>query len=76
MEPFGLFQILQSFLGTNANATGSEEEMPPPANAEPTKEKAPETPPTAPEEERECASNAFLSFVDAHDKRARRIKKP
>lgn len=76
MEPFGLFQILQSFLGQNSeNATKAEksaasesenslEESAPQENAVP-----------EPQPEIDSSNQAILSFMQAHETRARRIKK-
>ncbi len=77
MEPFGLFQILQSFLNktpiATANTTDTEEQTP--SESVPTPSAEGEIEKEHQEEER-TSPNAFLSFMDAHDKRARRLKKP
>ncbi len=54
---------------TSANTADAEEKTPSSSTAEPEIEKAPQ-------EEEKSAPNAFLAFMDAHDQRARRIKKP
>ena len=79
MEPFGLFQFLQSFLNqTPENAPAT----PPASTGESTDNVAPtmvnaQTEQTANDDAPPNASNqAFLSFMQAHETRAKRIKKP
>ena len=76
MEPFGLFQFLQSFLAQTPENTPemqvsdtsesekSAEESAPKTNAEPEREM-----------EADSSNQAILSFMQAHETRARRIKK-
>ena len=75
MEPFGLFQILQSFLGQNPeNAPQAEESAA--QNENPAKESAPQeidVPQSSPEPD--SSNQAILSFMQAHETRAKRIKK-
>ena len=59
MEPFGLLNFLKTLLPADI-----EGDKPTPEN----KEEAP-SPPPAPQEEKE---NAYLHFIEAHDKRAKR----
>ncbi len=80
MEPFGLFQILQSFLAQapeNAPKSEAEERN---ENDERSENSAQAS---AQKEESAEASfsttspnQAFLSFMQAHESRAKRIKKP
>lgn len=80
VEPFGLFQILNSFLNQNPkNAPQAEsgdtdesenrldrlDQSTQKSNAEPEKEM-----------EADSSNQAFLSFMQAHETRAKRIKKP
>ena len=85
-EPFGLFQILQSFL-TQAPVSAQEAAQPSDKNSAPEQaQNAEKTELTEHETERlatatennSAASNnqAILSFMQAHENRARRIKKP
>ena len=75
-EPFGLFQILQSFLAQNPET--------PTAQPQPATERADEKtaePPvldaaTAEEPESAERGRAVLDFMQAHEIRAKRIKKP
>ena len=77
VEPFGLFQILQSFLSQNpenkqeaeaddrSESDKSSEKSAPQANAA-----------SVPQPEADSSNQAFLSFMQAHETRAKRIKKP
>ena len=79
MEPFGLFQILQSFLNQS-----SENAPQTPSSCAPQTEKN-SPPPSLPNEQADtkteydvqpdASSQAFLSFMQAHETRAKRIKK-
>ena len=62
MEPFGLFQFLQSLLNT-----GEKKDENPVA---PTPEKAEESIPKTPPQ-----NTAITDFLSAHEQRARRIRK-
>ena len=71
MEPFGIFQFLQSLL----TKTEESEALSP--------EKTEETSTAAPPEETEIptpdlspAQDAFLGFLSTHDRRAKNVKKP
>ena len=66
MESFGLLQILQNLL-----SSASPSPAPAPAEEEETK---PE--PLAPQAETTQNQRAILDFLEAHDERAKRIKKP
>ena len=80
MEPFSLFQFLQSFLGQNPeNAPQAQA----PAGID-DESRATETAPTANTEQKnaleteweaDSTNHAILSFMQAHDSRAKRIKK-
>lgn len=82
MEPFGLFQFLQSFLSqTPENAPKAEEpnaintEKRSDASALHAESKAePKTEPQT-RSEADSSNQAILSFMQAHETRARRIKK-
>ena len=76
MEPFGLFQFLQSFLAqTPENAN----EAKAPDTSESEKQAEESAPKTNAEPERkmeaDSSNQAILSFMQAHETRARRIKK-
>ena len=71
MEPFGIFQFLQSLL----TKTEESEALSP--------EKTEETSTSTPPEETEIptpdlspAQDAFLVFLSTHDRRAKNVKKP
>ena len=67
MEPFALFNLLQSLLSKKPDVSPSENAAAPTSeNTETIEEQSP----TAPERE-----NAAARFLDEHDKRARRLKK-
>ena len=75
MEPFGLFQILQSFLSQNPeNAPKAEE-----ATAQNEKELEASAPQAhtaiEPTPDPDSSNRAILSFMQAHETRAKRIKK-
>ncbi len=80
-EPFGLFQILQSFLSQTPQTPPSQ---PPTSETENVAETVAEQPPaserptTVPAMENANAERerAVLEFMEAHDVRAKRIKKP
>ena len=76
MEPFGLFQFLQSFLNQTTENTPT---TPTPFASEKENNVAPpaeQGDANAEYGEQSDASNqAFLSFMQAHDRRAKRIKK-
>lgn len=84
MEPFGLFQILQSFLTQapeNAPKSEAEERKENDERSENSAQASAQT--SAQKEEIAEASfsttspnQAFLSFMQAHESRAKRIKKP
>ena len=70
MEPFGLFQFLQSLLAKPEDTAASE-----PIS---TTQKEPDTTPAKAVEnpaETSGAQNAFLEFISAHDTRAKNTKK-
>jgi hypothetical protein len=73
MEPFGLFQLLQSFL---ASAPNTAQPTPPaePQNAETPTPTPPQTPPEK-KEEVGYSYQAIMGFLSEHDRRAGRIKK-
>ena len=82
VEPFGLFQILQSFLSQNpenapqAEVPKASENAPQAEETMPTTNEAPHPLPQADSQIGDDSSNqAFLSFMQAHEKRAKRIKK-
>ncbi len=65
MEPFGLFQLLNSLLPKPASASEEGGETPPPKEE---KTQPPiESPPPAP--------NACLGFFEAHDRRAKNTRR-
>ena len=68
MEPFSFFQILQSFL--------PKQTAPDPVKSESESEAPVQEPPTATAEaEQSDAQNAFLHFMETHDKRIKRTRK-
>ena len=80
MEPFGLFQILQSFLkqspesapqAEESDALKTENRSDEPAPSFNEQNTKPETTPQA-----DLPNQAILSFIQAHETRAKRIKKP
>ncbi len=80
MEPFGLFQILQSFLSQppeNASKSEAEEIN---ESDERSENSAPKDTQTHLNAEASYSSDspnqAILSFMQAHESRAKRIKKP
>lgn len=76
VEPFGLFQFLQSFLAQNPE-NANEAQAPDTSESEKqAEESAPKTS-AEPESEMETDSSnqAILSFMQAHETRAKRIKK-
>lgn len=87
MEPFGLFQLLQSFLSQNPENTPQAEETNAinpdkrsdefaPSPVEPKAEpKAEATTESQPRSEADSSNQAILSFMQAHETRAKRIKK-
>lgn len=75
MEPFGLFQILQSLLSGNTAAAPAKQEQPPENTGEPAEEKAPRELENASLEKDERSHSAILQFMEAHDARSKRIKK-
>lgn len=74
MEPFGLFQILQSFLSQNEKNTPKTEEVPLHQDVQKTEEET-IPPQPSPEKKEDSTNQAFLSFMQAHENRAKRIKK-
>ena len=83
-EPFGLFQILQSFLSQSPQ---NGQTPPPPETEQATQNSAENTSESQPTSERtgeqnadgataERCQNAAVSFMQAHENRAKRIKKP
>lgn len=72
MESFGILQFLQSMLSSAPNPPTTESEKPPTAEAQ--AERAASE--TAPPVEKETHSQAaILQYMEAHDKRARKLKK-
>ena len=73
MEPFGLFQLLQSFL---SSAPQTEQPTPPTETPLAEEPALPDAPP-APEkkEEIDYSRQAIMGFLSEHDRRAGRIKK-
>ena len=70
MEPFGLFQFLQSLL-TNPSAS------PLSGSDEPTETKTPPSTEHTPAEPSPQANNeAYLQFIANHEKRAKQTRKP
>ena len=80
LESFGLFQILQSFLGQNPQ-NAPDVEIP---DVDESAHNAPESAPKTSEresalseaqQEADPSTQAILSFMQAHETRAKRIKK-
>ena len=72
MEPFGLFQLLQSILPSTAPTSDSAN---PPINDEKDEEihsSSPVNEPVSPPYS--AAQNAVLGFMDAHERRAKRLR--
>jgi hypothetical protein len=69
VEPFSFFQILQSFL---PKPTETPDATPAPVTENPTPTNG-QTEPSQPEISN--GQNAFLHFIEAHDKRAKRTRK-
>lgn len=71
MEPFGLFQFLQTLLNAQPSAQNEPTENSPPAQTEnpPQKEQA-----TAPKNEELPPQNAAALFLENHERRAGRRK--
>lgn len=65
MEPFGIFQFLQSLLGEPAKNEKNEVEEPPVNEDAPPREESPQSPST----------DAIVGFLSAHEERARRVRK-
>lgn len=78
VEPFGLFQFLQSFLSQNPESTPKAED---PNAINPEKHSAESASPDEANPQSEAqiqadsSNQAILSFMQAHETRARRIKK-
>ena len=76
MEPFGLFQILQSFLGQPTEPAPKLEESAARESEKDSEESAPQANAVhEPQPEADSSNQAILSFMQAHETRARRIKK-
>ena len=83
MEPFGLFQFLQSFLSQTPENTPKAEEpnaINPDKRSDefapsPAKPKAESTTEPQTQPEADSSNQAILSFMQAHETRAKRIKK-
>ena len=78
MEPFGLFQFLQSFLSQSPESTPKAEE-PNAINPEKYSDESASPDEANPKSEAQIqadsSNQAILSFMQAHETRARRIKK-
>lgn len=70
MEPFGLFQLLQSILPQNTNPA---EPTAPPLDVDKDGENASPPPVTEPPTYT-AAQAAVLDFMDAHERRAKRLR--
>ena len=66
MEPFGVLNLIRSLLETNQKT----EEAPPPST-----EKADPADPTPEEPLQAQAQNSYLRFAEAHEERARKLRK-
>ena len=76
MESFGLFQILHSFLSQKAQNEAVAEESFATENKERLEESATQSKAANDlEPESDSTNDAFLSFMQAHEARAKRIKK-
>jgi hypothetical protein len=69
MEPFGLFQFLQTLLSPSENTHPAETENPPLEATQPQPQKAENS--TA----KTSNENTYLRFLDTHEKRVRDTKK-
>lgn len=69
MEPFGLFQLLQTLLTPPTPPAQNPSEPPAFEEAETN------APPPPPMDENTPAKDAYLQFMQAHDTRAKRTKK-
>lgn len=76
MEPFGLFEFLQSVLGQSPEKAPKENSAAPIENDKRTEETTPKvSAEPAPEMQADSTNQAILSFMQAHETRAKRIKK-
>ena len=66
MEPFGVLNLIRSLLETNQTA----EETPPPSNKQ-----TDFTPPPTEESSNTPTQNSYLAFAQAHEERARKLRK-
>ena len=73
MEPFGLFQLLQSFLTSAPNTAQPTPPPEPPTAEEPVP--APSSAPPEKKQEINYSYQAIMGFFNEHDRRAGRIKK-
>lgn len=73
MEPFGLFQLLQSFLTSAQSGAQSAPPPEPPTAEEPAP--APSSAPPEKKQEINYSYQAIMGFFNEHDRRAGRIKK-
>ena len=69
MEPFGLFQFLQTLLSPSENTHPAETENPPLEATQPQPQNA------ATPSEKSGNENTYLRFLDTHEKRVRNTKK-
>ena len=67
MEPFGLFQFLQSLL--NSPASAPSENSDPPVNA------PKETTPTPTQKHEQTGNDTYLNFITAHESRIQKTRK-
>ena len=73
MEPFGLVRFLQSMLENSAQNQPSDGEKPNTQTPAPNNTQQEQNTPA--EKENEKKQDAILAFLDAHEKRAGRVKK-
>lgn len=71
MEPFGIFQFLQSLLAKPEENNASQSETLEQKNLDEPVEKTEKV-----ESEPSPAQDAFLVFLSSHDRRAKNVKKP
>ena len=67
MEPFGLFQFLQSLLNSPAST--------PPDSADSTANTTKETPPTPTQKNETKGNDTYLNFITAHENRIQKTRK-
>lgn len=67
MEPFGLFQFLQSLLNSPASAPQNPEDAP--------LSSAQESPPISPSSTEQKGNDTYLNFISAHEARIQKTRK-